>query len=100
MEYTLSITEAAEEDIKQAFLWYEEQKTSLGERFEAKIFKAMAFIQKKPLFKQIRYDDIRIYFLKKFPYGIHYKVSTNQILVVAVFHAARSPLKWLARKPK
>lgn len=100
MEYNLSITEAAEEDIKQAFLWYEEQKASLGERFEVKILKAMAYIQKKPLSKQIRYGNIRIYFLKKFPYGIHYKVSANQILVVAVFHTARSPIRWLARKPK
>jgi hypothetical protein len=34
MSYTLLISEAAEWDIRKAFLWYQEQKISLGVDFE------------------------------------------------------------------
>lgn len=34
MEYSLSISEAAELDTRNAFLWYEDQKDDLGLRFE------------------------------------------------------------------
>jgi hypothetical protein len=33
MAVTVSISEAAEADVREAFLWYEEQKTGLGEVF-------------------------------------------------------------------
>lgn len=35
MAYTLNIAEAAEDVIRQAFLWYEEQKGILGNTFES-----------------------------------------------------------------
>jgi hypothetical protein len=33
MAVTVSISEAAEADVREAFLWYEEQKSGLGEVF-------------------------------------------------------------------
>ena len=35
MAVTVSISEAAEADVREAFLWYEEQKTGLGEVFRS-----------------------------------------------------------------
>ena len=37
MSYTLSIAQAAEIDIREAFLWYEEKQDNLGTRFEQDI---------------------------------------------------------------
>jgi len=42
MGYSIEITEAAENDIRNAFLWYEEQKDELGHKFETSIHKAIA----------------------------------------------------------
>lgn len=97
MPYTLSIAEAAEADIRYAFLWYEAQKESLGNTFEKHISKAVDSIQDNPLKSQVKYGDTRVFFLKKFPFGIHFKVSANDILIVAVFHTSLNPKKWKSR---
>lgn len=33
MHYTLSIAQAAEDDLRTAFIWYEEKQEALGRRF-------------------------------------------------------------------
>jgi plasmid stabilization system protein ParE len=98
MAYTLHIAEAAEGDIREALLWYEEQMEGLGYNFEKHISKALDSLREKPLKNQIRYGSVRMFFLKKFPYGIHFYVSDNNILIVAVFHTSRDPEKWDERK--
>lgn len=94
MIYELSISEAAENDISEAFLWYEMQKENLGFEFEKYLVKTIDHIQQKPDLIQIRYNKIRVAFLNKFPYGIHFVISNNQVLIVAVFHTSRDPEKW------
>lgn len=39
--YSLSISEAAELDIRDAFLWYEDQKDNLGPTFQKHIPKTI-----------------------------------------------------------
>ena len=95
--YSLSISETAERDIRDAFLWYEDQKINLGLTFEKHISKIIQTIQKNPLKIQIRYNQTRVAFLKKFPYGVHFNVLENEILIVAVFHTSKSPQKWKER---
>jgi hypothetical protein len=48
MEYSVSITKAAEEEINSAFLWYQDQQHNLGVRFEKDISKAVASILSPP----------------------------------------------------
>lgn len=95
MDYFLTITEAAELDIKKSFLWYEEQKEDLGFRFEKDISSVFNSIIRNPLKFQIRYSNIRVALLSTFPYGIHFRVANNEIIVFAVFHTSMSPLKWI-----
>jgi len=97
MEYSLSISEAAELDIRDAFLWYEDQKDSLGLTFEKHISKTIQNIQKNPLKIQIRYNQTRVAFLQQFPYGVHFNLIENEIIIVAVFHTSQSPKKWSKR---
>src|SRR6056297_1460169 len=92
--YTLNIADAAEGDIRDAFLWYEEQKPGLDKTFEIHISRALDRIKENPLKNQLRYRSIRVFFLKKFPYGIHYYVSDSHILIVAVFHTSRDRENW------
>jgi plasmid stabilization system protein ParE len=98
MNYFLTISEAAEDDIREAFLWYEEQLPRLGVRFEEHISSAMLTILENPLKFQVRYSGVRICFLKKFPYGIHFVINEFEILVVSVFHTSRSPKRWNRRE--
>jgi toxin ParE1/3/4 len=95
--HKLSISEKAKLDIFEAFLWYEEQRDGLGFRFEVSIEAALAKLIQNPLLFQVRYEDIRVHFIERFPYGIHYLIEPDEIKVVGVFHASRDPKDWTDR---
>lgn len=92
--YNLLISEAAELDIREAFLYYEEQSEKLGYRFERNVKSAMKGIKKAPLQNQVKYHEIRVKFLAKFPYGIHYLVKQEAVIIIAVFHTSQNPSIW------
>ena len=94
MAFTIAISEAAEWDVQQAFQWYEEQQESLGATFETHFSKAIDSIRTNPLKTQVRYHNVRVLFLKKFPFGIHYIIKGNTVIVIAVFHTAMDPTRW------
>ena len=94
MTYSVEIAAAAEDDIRNAFLWYEDQKVNLGNAFELEINKAIKSIQRNPFKTKVRYSDIRVFFLDKFPYGIHFKLDDEFILIIAVFHTSQNPENW------
>ena len=94
MTHSLVLSKAAENDITAAFLWYECERGGLGIIFEKQISKAIESISDNPLKIQIRYNNVRVSFLKKFPYGIHYIVVANKILIIAVFHTSQNSDKW------
>ena len=94
MAYSITIAEAAEEDVRQAYLWYEKQQENLGARFEKHFSEAVKSIRNNPLQSQIKYKTIRVFYLEKFPYGIHFRITDQNIVIVAVFHTAMSPERW------
>lgn len=97
MTVTLTIARAAEIDLLEALVWYEEKEISLGTRFEENLTDAVQSILNNPLQFPVRYGETRVCFLKEFPYGIHYRIKDNHILIVAVFHTSRSPKIWEVR---
>lgn len=97
MTYAIEIAEAAEKDVREALLWYEDQKANLGSRFESHVNKAIDNLRSNPLKTQVRYGNTRVLYLDIFPYGIHFQLVENHILVVAVFHTSRDPKKWTER---
>ena len=54
-------------------------------------------VQKNPLKIQIRYNQTRVASLKKFPYGVHFNLIENEIIIFAVFNTSQSPKKWSIR---
>lgn len=86
-------SQPAELELREAFLWYEEQKEGLGEVFQYNIHDAFIRINENPLLFQIKYDNIRVIFLDVFPFGIHYIVKEKEILIISVYHTSRKPRK-------
>ena len=54
-------------------------------------------IQEDPLKYQIRYNDIRVKLLRKFPYLIHFSVDNDLIFIKAIFHTSRDHSNWKIR---
>ena len=93
----IKVTSAAKQDIKNAVDWYNDQKNDLGLAFKTYVIQAIEKIKLNPFAFQKRYKTNRIKFLRKYPYGIHYKLTEDFIIILAVFHTSRSPKNWKKR---
>lgn len=91
MEYSLIVKPKAQQDIKKAIEWYKEQSENLPKKLLNKIDESLEKIEKTPEHYQKRYNEIRIVFTKKFPYGIYYTLEENTIFVHAVLHTKQNP---------
>ena len=97
MSYEIIISIAAQLDIEQAIEWYEGQLQGLGDRVKQSLYDSLLEIESNPHLSSKRYKEIRIKYIKVFPYGIHYLVEGNEIKVYGFFHMKRNPTKWLER---
>jgi toxin ParE1/3/4 len=99
--YDLVISDESRLDILDAFSWYESRLPGLGKEFELCLDKGFQKIQQNPLLFQIRYKQLHIHFIEKFPFGIHYLIEGYSIKVFGVFHTSRNPGNWTLRlKPE
>jgi len=87
----VTIEPDAEEDIFEAYRWYEDCDVGLGEEFLRAVDSCIASIQRYPLSYTIVYKEIRRALIRKFPYGIFYHADKDNIVILACFHARRSP---------
>jgi len=97
MYHQISFIKQALFDIEEAVLWYEEQREGLSFDFELCLDAGLAEISRNPDSFQKKHKEIRILFISRFPYGIHYVVRNSEIIVIAVFHTSRSPKNWKNR---
>jgi len=95
--YELLISDEARFDILEAFYWYEGRRNGLGKDFELCLEAGLHVISREPLLFQLRYKNVRIHFIDRFPYGIHYLTDIDTIKVIGVFHTSKSPTNWTDR---
>lgn len=95
--YRIQFTKEALFDIEAVVLWYEEQRTGLSYDFELCLEVGIEEVLRNPEAFQKRYKQVKIRFISRFPYGIHYVFIENQITVIGVFHTSRSPKNWSKR---
>jgi plasmid stabilization system protein ParE len=89
MIYELVFRIKAEKDLADIQNYYNKISPSITDNFFIEFFETMDFIEDTPQLFQIRYREIRIAPLYRFPYGIHYKQSKNKIIVYRVLHTKR-----------
>jgi len=100
MKYNLTISEYALSDIEDAIYWYESIHQSLGEVLKSSLFISLDYVEQNPLHFSKKYKEVRVKFIRRFPYGIHYLVKENEVKVVAFFHMKRDPKQWDKRLRK
>jgi plasmid stabilization system protein ParE len=99
MKYGLSILSEAEIDIDKAFIWYETKQSGLGDRFFESLNESILYLHRNPLIYQEIYKGARRCVIKKFPYGIYYKIipDNNEIQILGIVHFSRDPETVLKR---
>ncbi len=99
MTYQLLLTDETLLDIKDAIdLYTSIPSSNLENKFKEKLEKGIQYISLNPETLAVKYKEIRIYNLKKFPYQIHYIIRENTILVIGVFHGRSNPKSWEERQ--
>jgi plasmid stabilization system protein ParE len=88
---------AAAADVEEAWLWYEAQREGLGDEFLQVVQDALESIAAFPESAPLVQRAIRRHLLRRFPYGLFYRLIQGQVVVVACFHARRSPRVWRSR---
>jgi len=88
---------AAQNELDDAFIWYEEQAIGLGYEFLDEIDQSLRLIVNYPELQPAIDNNIRRCLVNRFPYGIFYGVADNTIIVVAVAHLKRKPTYWKKR---
>lgn len=91
MKYHLIVRPNAEQQATEAYNWYEQKLTGLGEDFLVCLDTCITFIILNPNIYQKKYKTIRMAIVDKFPYGVYYIVDNSTIIVLAILHFSRNP---------
>ena len=97
MKYDLIIRPEARTDLLDVFHWYKEQRPGLGFDFKLCVDEVISKIQRNPLIHKVIDEGIRRSVTSRFPFGVFYLVENERIIILAVLHARRDPMKWKKR---
>jgi len=93
----LIITPQAEADLAEARSWYEDKREGLGERLLLCFEAALGHILRSPKGSTEVFPGIRRVVVRRFPYGVFYRIDPDQIAVIAIYHSKRDPRGWQSR---
>jgi len=91
--YRLILKPRAIKMAKDAYDWYEEKQSGLGEAFFSELEGCYDKIETWPTAYTKIEKDFRHIVLKTFPYVIIFKIIKEDIVVYTVFHTSQSPRK-------
>ena len=88
---------AARAEFDVAALRYDVQRPGLGAEFVSEIHRAIDLAATYPERFPMKHADIRRTPARRFPYSVFYRVESERIVVLAIFHARRDPTIWQIR---
>ncbi len=88
---------AAAADVEEAYRWYESQQAGLGEEFLEATGLVIESVMANPELFPIIHRQTRRVLLRRFPYGLYYRIVDDQIVIVACMHGRRDPRRWQSR---
>lgn len=89
----------AEAEMMFAAKFYETQQRDLGKRFLASVQDVLNRIQVNPLLYHEIEGGFRRSLTTKFPFGVVFRITPDQYVIIAVMHLHRDPGYWKKRLP-
>ena len=77
--------------------WYAARSATAAAGFEAELDEAESAIRRLPNAWPAYDHGTRRYLLRRYPFGVVYRVESQRILIVAVAHGRRRPGYWRDR---
>ena len=99
MPARLIIAPEAEQDVADAYGWYEDRRVGLGEEFLSSVDACIRAICRAPEMYPVVHETYRRALLRRFPYAVFYEHAGETVTIYSVFHTSRNPDKWRQRLP-
>jgi plasmid stabilization system protein ParE len=99
MAAKLIVAPEAEQDLAEAYDWYEAQRIGLGEDFLSCVDARIRSICRAPQMCAFVHESYRRALVRRFPYAIFYEHAEGVVTVYCVFHTSRDPERWRERLP-
>lgn len=93
----IGFLQEAEQEMIEAARYYESQASGLGVDYLTEIERAVAAIAESPTMWPIIEGELRRRLVRRFPFGILYRIEPKEIIIVAVAHLRRRPGYWRGR---
>ena len=87
----LVVRAAAEADVLEAALWYEQRSPGLGAEFLRAVDVTLAEVARMPERLPAVHREARRALLRRFPYAVFFVASSDLVSAVACMHARRDP---------
>jgi len=97
MKKVISFTDDAKGDINDAYNYYEEIRSNLGEEFLDEVDETVANITTNAKMYAKIYGHVRRAVLNRFPYAVLYVIRDVEVTIFAVFNTYKNPKKWEKR---
>jgi plasmid stabilization system protein ParE len=91
------VTNAAGAEIFEARDWYEARHRGLAQRFDADLDAVISRIAENPLQFGLIHKTARRAMLRRFPYGVFFRVLPDRVQIIAFLHTSRDPRRWRQR---
>ena len=93
----VTFLEPAELELDEAIAYHNAQRPGLGDEFLVEVLLTLERIQALPSAWPLLSNRTRRCRTRRFQYGVVYRATQDEILVVAIAHLHRRPLYWLER---
>ncbi|MGE0606408.1 MAG: type II toxin-antitoxin system RelE/ParE family toxin [Pirellulales bacterium] len=97
MAVELIVSPEAEDDLNEAYAWYEARRTGLGGDFLSRVDACIQIICRSPEIHPCVQAEYRRALVRRFPFAVFFEAVSNTVTVYAVFHTSRDPEKWRQR---
>jgi plasmid stabilization system protein ParE len=87
-------TQAARAEVGEAVAWYEDRHLTMAELFTGSLDQVVNRIAENPSQFPVIHKGLRRALLRRFPYGVFFRVLSDQVQVIAVLHTSRDPRQW------
>ena len=94
MAAELVIAPEVEQDLDEAYGWYEDRRVGLGEDFLSCVDACIQAICRTPEMHEKVHKDFRRALVRRFPYAVFYEYVPGTVTIYCVFHTSRSAEKW------
>jgi plasmid stabilization system protein ParE len=84
----------AEAGMAQAYRWYEEQRSGLGDDFIDAAETTIKNVADGPERYALVHGPVRRALMRGFPYSVYFQIEGDRVVILTVVHQRRDPKVW------